>query len=333
MLTCVDRKKCFPRNGTLSLLFLPFQQGHSPSFYRDHPQDIRHRTVQSRRPPPISTHLIKGDPDSATSPSKYAPATDNKNLRAQLPDVAMVEGTGSPVPSPTDLKALEEAARDQEEYEQLPVVSPSKGKVNFRTLSTSSSDGEGQKILARPKKTPLPRRKARRRSPPKKAADSESVDNGKKQVLKTQRLARQPILSKDAKTPLQPLSLQKSDNQKNPPDTMAKTAQDIFDDVSEAKVSHKDIQKFLHKSKMGMDVKDIRRAMMNAKVMGKEEEKAALNHRKPKFGAINQEDQKKRGPMKRDVPETYTRTRVHITIHRGHKGVSCVFNGFISVFI
>ena len=45
---------------------LPLQQGHSPSYYRDHPQDIRHRTVQSRRPPPPQTHLIKGDPDSAT---------------------------------------------------------------------------------------------------------------------------------------------------------------------------------------------------------------------------------------------------------------------------
>ena len=48
-----------------------FQQGHSAAFYRDHPQDIRHRTIQSRKPPPLSTHLMKGDPDSATSPSKY----------------------------------------------------------------------------------------------------------------------------------------------------------------------------------------------------------------------------------------------------------------------
>lgn len=47
------------------------QQGHTPAYYRDHPQDIRHRTVQSRKPPPLPSKLIKSDPDSATSPSKY----------------------------------------------------------------------------------------------------------------------------------------------------------------------------------------------------------------------------------------------------------------------
>ena len=73
-------QKCFkwinqnPRIFSFSLSFSPFQrfqQGHSAAFYRDHPQDIRHRTIQSRKPPPLSTHLMKGDPDSATSPSKY----------------------------------------------------------------------------------------------------------------------------------------------------------------------------------------------------------------------------------------------------------------------
>jgi hypothetical protein len=34
---------------------------------------VRTRTVGSRKPPPTSTHLLKGDPDSATSPSKYLP--------------------------------------------------------------------------------------------------------------------------------------------------------------------------------------------------------------------------------------------------------------------
>ena len=46
-------------------------QGHTPAYYRDHPQDVRHRTVQSRKPPPMATRLIKADPDSATSPSKF----------------------------------------------------------------------------------------------------------------------------------------------------------------------------------------------------------------------------------------------------------------------
>ena len=53
------------------------QQGHSPSYYRDHPQDIRHRTVQSRKPPPLQTNLMRADPDSATSPSKYSDADES----------------------------------------------------------------------------------------------------------------------------------------------------------------------------------------------------------------------------------------------------------------
>lgn len=40
-------------------------------YYKDNPKHIRTRTVGSRKPAPASTHLLKGDPDSATSPSKY----------------------------------------------------------------------------------------------------------------------------------------------------------------------------------------------------------------------------------------------------------------------
>ena len=68
----------------LFLFLQSFQQGHSAAFYRDHPQDIRHRTIQSRKPPPLSTHLMKGDPDSATSPSKY-----NKQRALPPPDVTL----------------------------------------------------------------------------------------------------------------------------------------------------------------------------------------------------------------------------------------------------
>ena len=49
-----------------------FQQGRSPMYYKDNPKHIRTRTVGSRKPAPTSTHLLKGDPDSATSPSKYS---------------------------------------------------------------------------------------------------------------------------------------------------------------------------------------------------------------------------------------------------------------------
>ena len=46
-------------------------------YYRDNPTAIRTRTVASRKPPPTTTHLLKGDPDSATSPSKYRPSLSN----------------------------------------------------------------------------------------------------------------------------------------------------------------------------------------------------------------------------------------------------------------
>ena len=95
-------------------------------YYRDHPQDIRHRTVQSRKPPPVATHLIRGDPDSATSPSKY---------RTDLPDVALTATEG-----------------DQEQYffsdlppEFAPLDSAgSTAERPFRTLSTTESEGEAE---------------------------------------------------------------------------------------------------------------------------------------------------------------------------------------------
>ena len=100
-----------------------FQQGRTPLFYRDHPQDIRHRTVQSRKPPPQSTHLIRGDPDSATSPSKY---------RSDLPDVALAAAEGqqsffSDIPA---------------DFAPLVSVGSADASRPFRTLSTTESEPE-----------------------------------------------------------------------------------------------------------------------------------------------------------------------------------------------
>lgn len=95
-------------------------------FYRDHPQDIRHRTVQSRKPPPMSTHLIKGDPDSATSPSKYRK------------EVGTVEGEVNIADIPADF-APYDTTDDQKP---------------FRTLSTTDSEVEAavQKPAAQPRR-------------------------------------------------------------------------------------------------------------------------------------------------------------------------------------
>lgn len=80
------------------------QQGHTPAYYRDHPQDIRHRTVQSRKPPPLPTKLIKADPDSATSPSKYP--------QGQVPDNALSANQADSSDSEsTDHRAKKKPAR------------------------------------------------------------------------------------------------------------------------------------------------------------------------------------------------------------------------------
>ena len=46
-------------------------EGAEGIFYNKFKHYVRVRTVGSRKPAPASTHLLKGDPDSATSPSKY----------------------------------------------------------------------------------------------------------------------------------------------------------------------------------------------------------------------------------------------------------------------
>ena len=60
----------------------------------------RIRTVGSRKPPPTSTHLLKGDPDSATSPSKYLPlfripGQEPHSGRLQVPQLDLPKPGGS----------------------------------------------------------------------------------------------------------------------------------------------------------------------------------------------------------------------------------------------
>ena len=64
--------------------------------------------MQSRKPPPLPSKLIKSDPDSATSPSKYSPgskdsATLSANQKSALPDSS---DNGSEAGSGTKRKVL-----------------------------------------------------------------------------------------------------------------------------------------------------------------------------------------------------------------------------------
>ena len=234
---------------SLFLVFLS-QQGHSPSFYKDHPQDIRHRTVQSRRPPPVTTHLIKGDPDSATSPSKY----DDDGAKPQnLPDVVKAgpkRGGVRKKKEEVDISdELELAIRDMDESESSKLPSNYSSKVNFRTLSSSSSDGEDQinnkanvkAAKKKYKKTPVPQRK--------------TVVGKKKEVEKPEANANNAAANEEFE------------------DLAALKGGISFPagEIDTGSVSKHDIEKFLHKSKMQMDVKDIRRAMKNAQKIGEKD--------------------------------------------------------------
>lgn len=232
----------------------PLQQGHSPAYYRDHPQDIRHRTVQSRRPPPVTTHLIKGDPDSATSPSKYI---------NQLPDVIKLVHD-EPNEQIINLdQEIESAIQDIHSEDN-------NTKVNFRTLSTSSSDRNNAKDSenkTKYQKTPVPPRRKKLRKKKKRESGSSPVRFGRgdenDEEEKKKKEAKQVMgeiedleqLNNDVKKPL--------------------TGQEEEIDFStSATVSKFEIEKFLHKSKMEMGEADIRKAIKNAHMFGQKEEKS-----------------------------------------------------------
>ena len=121
--------------------FFKLQQGHTPAYYRDHPQDIRHRTVQSRKPPPLPSKLIKSDPDSATSPSKYSPgskdsATLSANQKNALPDSS---DNGSEAGSGTKRKVLRK--KKKKKHSNAPDSASSQQDPNQRTKSVSGGAG------------------------------------------------------------------------------------------------------------------------------------------------------------------------------------------------
>ena len=187
-------------------------------FYRDHPQDIRHRTVQSRKPPPMTTHLIRGDPDSATSPSKY---------RSDLPDVAQTAADG-----------------DQNYFSDLPAdfapIATNSASRPFRTLSTTESENEAADAKA---KVFVQRKKSKKkRKDSEKSGDSGSISASAAAATASSNSAK----TENSSTPAMVSFLTKRD--KN--------------------VSHSQIEKFLHKSKMKYSVNEIRTAFENARSIG-----------------------------------------------------------------
>ena len=110
-------------------------------YYKDNPKHIRTRTVGSRKPAPSSTHLLKGDPDSATSPSKYC---------CSLYTHQAVRSNVSSLESSRSLSVLSQSSRKKSEPREASNRSPhpvSDGSPG----SPSSSDGEESKKSKRKK--------------------------------------------------------------------------------------------------------------------------------------------------------------------------------------
>ena len=119
-------------------------------YYKDNPKDIRNRTVGSRKPPPTTTHLLKGDPDSATSPSKYSLSIANRH-----PHSSVAADKGSVI-----VPKLALAAKDARE-DDMPGYA-------------STSDGEAVEQAAKRKR--LRKRKGRKGSRKMSPAEEEEEE-------------------------------------------------------------------------------------------------------------------------------------------------------------
>ena len=99
--------------------------------------------MQSRKPPPLPSKLIKSDPDSATSPSKYSPgdkdsATLSANQKNALPDSS---DNGSEAGTGTKRKVLRKKAKKKKGKSNAPDSASSQQGPNQRTKSVSGGAG------------------------------------------------------------------------------------------------------------------------------------------------------------------------------------------------
>lgn len=265
------------------------QQGHSPSYYKDHPQDIRHRTVQSRRPAPQSTHLIKGDPDSATSPSKYLPdpphplpdvALTGQSSQSRLlkPKLKSTSGNLGSALSLIDYKNEEEFGDEDgiinlddadldaiiyrsNEMTDLPKHPGSSKSVNFRTLSTSSSEAETRPLKReQTPKLPVPKKKTKRKrrvSPPKsKPSQLSDVSTPKPKQNMSKKAASDEDKAVDSMEEFENLA------------KMDEKALRALKKKNVPEVSMIQIRNLIHKSESDIKVSDIKKAMRNARRFG-----------------------------------------------------------------
>ncbi len=160
--------------------------------------------------------------------------------------------------------------------------STSEGGVKFRTLSTSSSEEDGASLGAmmkhKFKKTPLPKRKQRKKKqpaaispggktreavpPPIRRRSSDDDFEQQQQQQQQQRRSRVPVpqarLGPDAEESKEEVGGAGAEDLK-------RLSNSNKGKIVSTSVTHKEIQKFLHKSKMEMEVGDVRRAFANAR--------------------------------------------------------------------
>ena len=163
-------------------------------YYKDNPKHIRTRTVGSRKPAPSSTHLLKGDPDSATSPSKYCCSLNSH--QAVRSNVSSLESTRS-------LSVLSQSSRKKSEPREAAARSPlpvSDGSPG----SPSSSDGEESKKSKRKKL-----KKKKDRNSRKKDSDGE-MRPAEAKVRERTRESLRSVASTSTKTETRKSSPEKS---------------------------------------------------------------------------------------------------------------------------
>ncbi len=206
---------------------------------------------------------------------QVTPTRANDDLRMRMRDDDDVED------DIIDLdKELEAAIQEARADGAGGAAAAAQGQVQFRTtLSTSSSEDDRDMNSTsnkhKYKKTPLPKRREKKprkiaqKGKNNKSSDEENVEE-KKQRPKTPpsiKTAEMDLLDSEG-------ILLKPDAE---PPVKVSTS-----------VTHKEIQKFLHKSKMQMEVEDVRRAFANARTIGERARAAAATtDTKKKKGQAN----------------------------------------------
>ncbi len=216
--------------------------------------------------------MLKGDPDSATSPSKYEGDDEPEQQQGEEPsgqgDQGEVGQRGQPRPSrqrplPDVALAAAEARKDVSTDSEAPPPSPTKTrrkpvrkkkKQHSNSNSAKAGQDPGQTSSAKNDQRELPAVEITDHNP----VISKQEQDVAARVLSstTLTLAPPPGLSKSQSSPML-----KGQGQGQAPGGSGNPP-----------LINKDIQTFLHRSRTSFDVEDVKHAMDNARIIGRSED-------------------------------------------------------------